>query len=95
MPIRKELATITDLEAGARVIPMGSDLYRQGDICSTYYIVLNGWIALSVLLDDGLLPDLGFRDSGRGTRVSVWTGRSDVSLRPLPVSRTRQCFSAK
>ena len=86
MPIRKELATITDLEAGARVIPMGSDLYRQGDICSTYYIVLNGWIALSVLLDDGLLPDLGFRDSGRGTRVSVWTGRSDVSLRPLPVS---------
>jgi CRP/FNR family transcriptional regulator, anaerobic regulatory protein len=53
MPVRKELATITDLEAGARVIPAGSDLYRQGDICSTYYIVLNGWIALSVLLEDG------------------------------------------
>jgi CRP-like cAMP-binding protein len=46
MPIRRELATITDLEAGARVVPVGSDLYRQGDICSTYFIVLNGWIAL-------------------------------------------------
>jgi CRP-like cAMP-binding protein len=42
MPIRKELATIADLETGARVIPSGSDLYRQGDICSTYYVVLSG-----------------------------------------------------
>ena len=60
MPIRKELGTIADLEAGARVIPIGSDLYRQGDICSTYFIVLNGWIALSVLLDDGSCQILDF-----------------------------------
>ena len=60
MPIRKELERITDLEAGARVAPVGSDLYRQGDICSTYYIVLNGWIALSVLLDDGSCQILDF-----------------------------------
>ena len=60
MPIRKELGTIADLEAGARVIPLGSDLYRQGDICSTYFIVLNGWIALSVLLDDGSCQILDF-----------------------------------
>ena len=60
MPIRKELGTIADLEAGARVIPTGSDLYRQGDICSTYFIVLNGWIALSVLLDDGSCQILDF-----------------------------------
>jgi CRP-like cAMP-binding protein len=60
MPIRKELETITDLEAGARVIPAGSDLYRQGDLCSTYFIVLNGWIALSVLLDDGSCQILDF-----------------------------------
>jgi len=53
MPIRKELETIADLEAGAQVIPVGSDLYRQGDTSSACYIVLNGWIALSVLLDDG------------------------------------------
>src|SRR5271165_5731263 len=60
MPIRKELGAIADLEAGARVIPAGSDLYRQGDICSTYFIVLNGWIALSVLLDDGSCQILDF-----------------------------------
>ena len=60
MPIRKELGTIADLEAGARVIPIGSDLYRQGDICFTYFIVLNGWIALSVLLDDGSCQILDF-----------------------------------
>jgi CRP/FNR family transcriptional regulator len=60
MPIRKELETITDLEAGARVISAGSDLYRQGELCSTYFIVLNGWIALSVLLDDGSCQILDF-----------------------------------
>ena len=60
MPIRKELATITDLEAGARVVPAGSDLYRQGDVCSNYFIVLNGWIALAALLDDGSCQILDF-----------------------------------
>ena len=60
MPIRKELETITDLESRARVMPAGSDLYRQGDTCSTYFIVLNGWIALSVLLDDGSCQILDF-----------------------------------
>jgi CRP-like cAMP-binding protein len=53
MPIRKELGTIADLEAGARVVSAGSDLYRQGDVCTTYFIVLSGWVALSVLLADG------------------------------------------
>ena len=60
MPIRKELATITNLETSARVMSVGSDLYRQGDPCSTYYIVLSGWIALSVLLDDGSCQILDF-----------------------------------
>ena len=60
MPIRKELGTIADLETGAKVIPAGTDLYRQGDICSTYFIILNGWLALSVLLDDGSCQILDF-----------------------------------
>jgi CRP/FNR family transcriptional regulator, anaerobic regulatory protein len=64
MPIRKELAGIADLEAGARVIPSGSDLYRQGEICSTSYIVLSGWVALSVLLDDGSCQILDFALAG-------------------------------
>jgi len=60
MPIRRELEAIADLESGARVVHAGSDLYRQGDVCSTYFIVLNGWIALSVLLDDGSCQILDF-----------------------------------
>ena len=77
MPIRKELATIANLETGARVIPSGSELYRQGDVCSSYFILLSGWVALSVLLDEGscqildfLLPGavLGFQ-SGADARM--------------------------
>lgn len=60
MPIRRELEAIANLESGARVVHAGSDLYRQGDVCSTYFIVLNGWIALSVLLDDGSCQILDF-----------------------------------
>jgi CRP-like cAMP-binding protein len=60
MPIRCELGRITDLGTGARAISAGSDLYRQGDICSTYFVVLDGWIALSMLLDDGSCQILDF-----------------------------------
>jgi CRP-like cAMP-binding protein len=60
MPIRKELSAIADLEAGARVVPAGTDLYRQGDLCSAYFVVLSGWIALSALLDDGSCQILDF-----------------------------------
>lgn len=60
MPIRTELRTIADLDAGARVIRVGSDLYRQGDNCSTCFIVLGGWVALSVLVDDGSCQILDF-----------------------------------
>jgi hypothetical protein len=31
MPIRQELDTIADLEAGARAVPAGAELYRQGE----------------------------------------------------------------
>jgi len=42
------------------VVPAGSDLYRQGDVCSNYFIVLDGWIALAALLDDGSCQILDF-----------------------------------
>jgi hypothetical protein len=35
MPIRKVLATIIDLQTGARVIPVGSDLYRDNELSSS------------------------------------------------------------
>jgi CRP/FNR family transcriptional regulator, anaerobic regulatory protein len=60
MSIQTELGTIADLGTGARVIPAGSDLYRQGDTCASYFIVLNGWLALSVVFDDGSCQILDF-----------------------------------
>jgi CRP/FNR family transcriptional regulator, anaerobic regulatory protein len=35
-------------------------IYRQGDVCSTYFVVLSGWIALSMLLDDSSCQILDF-----------------------------------
>jgi CRP/FNR family transcriptional regulator, anaerobic regulatory protein len=87
MPIRKELATVTDLETGARVIPSGSDLYRQGDICCTYYVVLNGWIGLSVLLHDGSRQILDFALPGAALGFQ---SRADAPM----YHSARLCFSA-
>ena len=86
MPIRKELATIADLETGARVIPSGSDLYRQGDICSTYYVVLSGWIALSALLDDGSCQILDFALPGAVLGFQSGAG--------APMYHSARCLSA-
>jgi len=58
--IRKALNSIADLEAGARVVEEGSELYRQGECCNTYFIVLNGWIAPLALLEDGPCQILDF-----------------------------------
>jgi CRP/FNR family transcriptional regulator, anaerobic regulatory protein len=85
MPIRKELETITDLEAGARVIPVGSDLYRQGEISCKYFIVLNGWIALSVLLDDGSCQILDF--ALPGAVLGFQSGRD------TPMYHSARCLS--
>ncbi len=53
MPIKQELERVIDLESSARVLPLGAHLYLQGDQCSTAFVVISGWIALSTLLDDG------------------------------------------
>ena len=58
--IKKELETIIDLEASAQVLPVGAHLYRQGEQCATAFVVLSGWIALSILLDDGSCQILDF-----------------------------------
>jgi CRP-like cAMP-binding protein len=86
MPIRKELATIADLETDARFIPSGSDLYRQGDICSTYYVVLSGWIALSALLDDGSCQILDFALPGAVLGFQSGPG--------APMYHSARCLSA-
>jgi CRP-like cAMP-binding protein len=71
MPIKKELQTIIDLESSARVLPVGAHLYRQGDQCSTAFVVLSGWIALSILLDDGSCQILDFALPGTVLGISA------------------------
>ncbi|MGA8754735.1 MAG: Crp/Fnr family transcriptional regulator [Stellaceae bacterium] len=85
MPIRTELRMIADLEAGARVISPGSDLYRQGDACSSCFILLGGWIALSVLLDDGSCQILDFALPGA---VLGFQSTAD-----LPMYHSARCLS--
>jgi CRP/FNR family transcriptional regulator, anaerobic regulatory protein len=86
MPIRKELATITDLETNARAVPVGSYVYRQGDVCPACCIVLNGWIALSVLLDDGSCQILDF--AFPGAVLGFQSGPQ------APIYHSAQCLSA-
>jgi CRP-like cAMP-binding protein len=64
MPLRRELETIDDLKSLTRIMPAGSELYRQGEPCDMYFVVLRGWIALSSLLDDGGCQILDFAIPG-------------------------------
>lgn len=88
MQVKKELERIIDLEAGARVLPVGAHLYLQGDRCSTAFVVLNGWIALSVLLDDGSCQIVDFALPGAllGSR-STLSGVMYHSARCLTLAR--------
>lgn len=60
MPVRKELGTIGGLKSITRVMPAGMELYRQGESCAAYFVILSGWLALSMLLDDGACQILDF-----------------------------------
>lgn len=91
------------LEAGVRVVPAGSDVYRQGDICPAYHIVPNGWIALSVLLDDGSCQILDFCASGQrywgfSLYLTPTTGSKSSTCRRLrlpPASRPTSIIDCK
>ena len=67
--------------------PTGTDLYRQGDICSTYFIVLSGWIALSVLFDDGSCQILDFARRGE---LPLWVNRVVSTMSVTCPLRLRQ-----
>lgn len=60
MPLRTELGAMSALRPVTRIMPPGMELYRQGESCTAYFAVLSGWIALSVLLDDGACQILDF-----------------------------------
>ena len=60
MPIEKNSMPSPIWRPALGFVAAATDLYRQGDICSTYFVVLSCWIALSVLLDDGSCQILDF-----------------------------------
>lgn len=60
VPVRAELGAISGLRTVTRSMPAGTELYRQRENCDSCFVVLNGWIALSVLLDDGACQILDF-----------------------------------
>jgi CRP/FNR family transcriptional regulator len=45
-------------------LPAAAELYRQGASCESYFVILNGWVALSMLLDDGECQILDFSAPG-------------------------------
>ena len=87
MYIKKELERILDLEANARILPIGTHLYVQGDQCSTAFVVLNGWIALSVLLDDGSCQIVDFALPGAMLGFPIANALMYHSARCLSLTR--------
>jgi len=64
MTIRGELAEISHPESVTRFIPTGAELYSQGEVCHRCFVLLDGWVALSTLLDDGSCQILDFTAPG-------------------------------
>lgn len=60
MPIRKALEAVNGYKSTIHTMPTGAELYRQGENCGAYFVILSGWIALSTLLEDGACQILDF-----------------------------------
>src|SRR3954470_23285257 len=54
-----ELMALAGIRQSVRRLPPGTELFHQGDGLDSYFIVLEGWVALTVVLEDGALhvPD--------------------------------------
>jgi CRP-like cAMP-binding protein len=87
MQLKHELERIINLEAGARALPVGAHLYLQGDRCSRAFIVLNGWIALSVLLHDGSCQIVDFALPGAMLGFPIANAPMYHSARCLSLAR--------
>jgi CRP-like cAMP-binding protein len=55
-----DLHVIEHFKAGNRVIEAGCDLYYQGEPCSELYTLLDGWVYLYQILEDGRRQILDF-----------------------------------
>ena len=64
MPFRQVLMEYASYASPLREFAAGSQIYGQGDACDRHFLLLEGWIALSVLLDDGSCQILDFAMPG-------------------------------
>lgn len=55
-----EIAVVEQFKSGNRTIPAGVDLYSQNEICSDLYTLLDGWVYLYQILEDGRRQILDF-----------------------------------
>ncbi len=55
-----EIAVIEDFKSGHREIPAGADLYCQDEVCDELYTLLDGWVYLYQILEDGRRQILDF-----------------------------------
>ena len=55
-----EIAVVENFKSGNRTIPAGADLYSQDEVCSDLYTLLDGWIYLYQILEDGRRQILDF-----------------------------------
>lgn len=59
-----ELSDLTGPAPVVRTLQPGADLYRQGEHCTAYYTLIDGWVALTVALDDGGVQIVDFALDG-------------------------------
>ena len=74
------------LSTSRHLYPAGSDLFRQGELCSNYFTVMEGWAFSYVLLEHGNRQILDFALPG------TFLGFQPVPERPMAYST--QCLTA-
>ncbi|MFQ5784467.1 MAG: Crp/Fnr family transcriptional regulator [Alphaproteobacteria bacterium] len=73
-----EIGIVERFKSGNRVIDAGSDLYFQGEPCAELYTLLDGWVFLYQILEDGRRQILDFSLPGAflGFQPDLAAGRT-------------------
>jgi CRP/FNR family transcriptional regulator len=48
-----DLELMSGIKQARKTLPAGSTIYEQGEICNQYFLVLEGWVAIYVNLEEG------------------------------------------
>ena len=91
-----EIGMLSEIKGHPRVWPASTDLYRQGEPCPNYLVVVDGWIGTRVMLDDGSwhMPDfalpgalLGVQPLSGSAMTHSAVCLTAVTVCPLPRQR--------